>query len=365
MNLEVTQENLNKALSLVARVATGRATLPILSNILIQTIDNRLKVSATNLDIAISRFTGAKIKNEGSLTIPARLSQDFIANIPSGNLKLSQEDSKLHVKAENHQSTINGILADDYPVMPVIKNGTTWKLKAEPIKQALQQVIIAASHDETRPVLNGIFFTLNDKKIVLAATDSYRLAEKNLKHTQKTEGSFILPYTAAQELARILSDTNDEEILVTHDQQQVRFEVNDTELIARLIDGNYPDYQKLIPKDFETKATLNRDELISVTKVSSLFARESAGSIVLKANQDKGLVEIQSVASQVGENTATAAAKVTNSSEITLNARFLLEGLQVMEGEKVSINFNGKLQPVVLKDPDNDDYTHIVMPLKS
>lgn len=365
MELKVTQENLNQALSIVARVASGRSTLPILSNVLLQITDKRLKISATNLDIAISKFVGAKVVKEGSLTVPARLLQDFIANLPTTTIHLKQEDNKLHIKTENHSSTINGITAEEFPVMPTIKDGENWALPAKDVKKALQQVIIAASNDESRPILTGVYLKTEDNNLYMAATDSYRLAEKLVGKMDK-KISVILPATAAQDLLRIISDTaTSSKISVTNDGQQVRFEVNDTELIARLIDGQYPDYKKLIPVDFETEAIVNKTELINITKVSNLFARESAGSIVIKTKKNDGKIEIQSVASQIGENTASADAKVSNDSEITLNARFLLDGLQAIDGEDISICFNGKLQPVLIKEANSTGYTHIVMPLKS
>jgi len=364
MELKVTQENLNKALSLVARVAGSRSTLPVLSNVLLQVVNNRLKISATNLDIAISKFVGAKIVNAGALTVPARLLQDYVANLPNTTITLKQDGNKLHVSTENYESTINGMDAGEYPVMPDIKNGKKWSIPSADLKQALQQVIIAVSHDEARPILTGVFLQSDNSYIKLAATDSYRLAEKKLSHKGVID-PVIIPASAAQEILRTISDASDEDVKTTHDAQQAKFEVEDTELIARLVEGNYPEYTKLIPESFAVHIKINKQELINITKVSSLFARESAGSVVLRTNKANNTLTIQSVASQVGENEASAAAEVSADGEITLNARFLLEGLQAIQGDTVSLNFNGKLEPFVITDTDNDDYLHIVMPLKS
>jgi DNA polymerase-3 subunit beta len=363
MDLQVTQENLSKALGIVARVASGRSTLPILSNVLLKITDNRLSLSATNLDIAITELIGAKVKKEGSLTIPARLLQDFVANLPKGTITIKQTDQKLRITAHNYDATINGVTAEEFPVMPTIENGSSWTIAAGEFKQALQQVVFAASSDESRPVLTGVYIHSQDDKLCVVATDSYRLAQKLLpSNSQKI--SLLVPSSALQDLLRIL-DGDDETVEVTHDDQQVLFKVGSTELLARLIEGKYPDYQKLLPSKFAHQAALSKEELVMITKVSSLFARETAGSITVTLDEASSAISIRSVASQVGENTATAEAKVDGSGDITLNSRYLLDGLQAIKSDSVKFCFNGKLEPVVLSAPDNDDYLHIVMPLKS
>ncbi len=363
MDLKLTQENLSKALSIVARVASGRSTLPILSNILLKTNANRLQLSATNLDIAITEFVGAKVMKEGSITVPARLMQDFISNLPSGTVSLTQKENRLEIKTDNYNSTLNGISAEDFPVMPLISKGSKWDISSSVLKKALQQVVGAASSDDARPILTGVFFCSHDKKLFVAATDSYRLAEKSLDDVGG-DIKMLIPVSAAQELLRILED-NDDKVQVTSDGQQVRFQTAKTELIARMIEGEYPDYQKLIPKKFEHFATTSRAELINITKVSSLFARESAGSIILKLEKDNGLITVASVASQVGENSSSTKAEVNMDGELTLNSRYLLEGLQALEGDQVEVNFSDKLDPLLLRNPKSKDYLHIVMPLKS
>ncbi len=363
MDLQVTQENLNKALGNVARVASGRSTLPILSNVLLQTQDNRLRISATNLDIAISQHVGTKIGEGGSLTVPARLFQDFVNNLPKTTIHLKQEDHKLHITADSYKSTINGAPVDEYPVMPAIQDGKNFSIPAIKLKKALQQVIFAASSDEARPVLTAVFIHTDNGQLYLAATDSYRLAEKRVTPL-KQEVSLLVPSSAMHDLLRIISD-QDSDVELTYDDQQVRFTVGDVELIARLIEGTYPDYRKLIPNDFAVTATVARDELITITKISGLFSRENAGSITVETSDTKKNLSVKSVASQVGENEATANGDVTGSGDITLNSRYMLEGLQALEGDQVSFCFNGKLEAIILKNPKVDDYVHIVMPLKS
>ncbi len=363
MELQVTQENINKALSSVSRIANSRGTLPILSNILIKTTGNRVSFSATNLDIAITHFIGAKIKKEGTITIPARLVHDFIGSLPDGTISLKLIDNKLSIDTEKYQSTINGVSAEDFPVMPTITEGKKWSINSNSLKQSLGQVIGSASSDESRPVLTGVYFKSNNGELFMVATDSYRLAEKHISSTEDNI-SILVPATALQELQRLINDYKGE-VDITHDDQQILFKIGEIELVARLIDGNYPDYKKLIPQKFETIATIRKPDFTNITKVSSLFARESAGSVNIEVSHENSMVSIHSIASQLGENTATADAKVRGEGSITLNSRYILDALGACEGDEVELCFNGKLEPCVIRNPKKKDYQHIIMPLKS
>lgn len=362
MKLQITQENLNKALSNVARVANARGTLPILSNILIKTVDNRVCVTATNLNIAITHYIGSKVTDPGSITVPARLMQDFVSSLSSGVIDIELDENKLHIKTDSYNSTINGMSADDYPVMPQIQNPKTFVVPSGEFKKALQQVVIAASNDETRPVLTGVYLHSHEGNLFAVATDSYRLAERKISKIGQ-ELSILIPATAINDLLRIIGD-DDKKISINYDDQQVLFIVGDIELVARLIDGNYPPYRKLIPGSFKTTATLSRSELQNIVKVSSLFARENAGSITVDVSEANSQISIQSIASQLGENTATSPAKVTGSGQITLNSRYILDALSVISNDEVTMSFNEKLDPCVIKG-SSDDYTHLIMPLKS
>jgi DNA polymerase-3 subunit beta len=362
MKLQVTQANLAKALSTVARIANSRNPLPILSNVLLKTENNRLSIAATNLDIGITHFIGSKITQEGAITVPARLMQDFVSSLPDSVLNLELSDNKLHITTDQYQSTINGIVADDFPVMPAISNGVTWKTPAADFKKALSQVVFAASSDDSRPVLNGVYFHSTGTQAIVVATDSYRLAENKVGKAGKPI-NFLVPASATQDLLRIINDT-DKEVAVTHDDQQVLFNVGDVSLVARLIEGNYPDYRKLIPTKFETVAKLARADLLNITKVSSLFARESAGSVTIKADKEDG-VSINAIASQLGENTAKAQAKITGGGEVTLNSRYLVEALNAFSAEEVEFCFNGKLEPVIIRSGEEPNYIHLIMPLRS
>lgn len=363
MKLQVTQENLNKALSTVARIANTRGTLPVLANVLIKTVNGRLSIAATNLDVATTHYIGAKVSEEGSITVPARLMQDFVSSLPSGVIDLELEEFRLHISTDQYQSVINGVSAEEFPVMPAIENGKSWTVAGPVLKKSLQQVVMAASTDEARPVLTGILLHTSEGKLYMAATDSYRLAEKELGANSETI-SLLVPVSAMQDVLRIVGDFEGD-VTVSNDEQQILFQIGDVELVARLIEGKYPDYRKLIPQSFQTTANLKRADFLNVTKVSSLFARESAGSITINVDEATQSLSIRSVASQLGENTAKADAKVTGTGVITLNSRYLMDALHALSGDDVVFAFNGKLEAVVIRDPATQDYTHIVMPLKS
>ena len=363
MKLQVTQENLAKALNSVARVANTRNTQPILGNVLLKAKDNRLSVSATNLDIAISHNIGTKMSEEGSITVPARLMQDFVSSLPGGVIDLELDDTKLKISTDQYQSTINGTSAEDFPVMPAISDGNSWQIASSVFKKALQQVVFTASGDDARPILTGVYLHTHSGSLYVVATDSYRLAEKKLSQN-KSEVRLLIPSGAMQDMLRILGDA-DELVTITHDDQQVLFSVGEVELVSRLIDGKYPDYRKLIPKTFEVSATLKREDFSNITKVSSLFARESAGSVTIKVDEGSNQVSIRSVASQLGENTSNAKAEIKGSGEVTVNSKYLLEALHVLNGDMVTFSFNGKVDPCLITDDTNSDYKHVVMPLRS
>ena len=363
MKLTVTQENLSRALATVSRIASSRGSLPILSNVLLRTENNQLLVAATNLDVAISETIGAKIKTEGSITVPARLMQDYISSLPSGTLTIEVIDNKLKLTTEHHSSTINGTPADDFPVMPTIENGDSLQIPGADLKAALQQVLFAASSDDARPVLTGLYLHTLNGKLYAAATDSYRLAEKIIG-VQEKEVSLLLPASSLQDVLRVMRD-DIVAVGLQYDEQQARFSVGAVELVTRLIEGKYPDYRKLLPKDYATTAVLARADLQEITKVSSLFAREAAGGVTVTIEEEKKEVSIRSIASQVGENNAVAEASITGDAVITMNSRYILDALGAFEGDKIKINVNGKLDPCVLTDPENDNYLHVVMPVKS
>lgn len=366
MELSVTQENLSKALSATSRVASHKTQLPILSNILLRTDNNRLLVAATNLEIATTQHIGAKIAKPGSITIPAKLVAEFVASLPKGPVELKVKDDHLHIAAGGFNSVINGIASDDFPELPTIDETSSvqYSISTDDFKQAVSQTILTASSDSTRPVLTGVYWHSHEGHLYLAATDGYRLSEKRLVET-KSDVAAIIPTSSLQEVLRTITDETSE-VELLFDETQVRFRAGDSEVTSRLIDGNFPDYRQLIPKTSETSIVIDKAEFVRITKIAGLFARESGGSVTLSADKEKSALAIHSIASQLGENTSESTAEITADGQVTLNSRYLADALSVVTGDKVEFRFSGKLSPCVLSTAGGDsDYQHVIMPLKS
>ena len=367
MEVEVTQENLAKALSSISRVASTRtAGMPILGNILFRTDGKQLLMAATNLEIAASQKIGAKVTTQGSVTVPARLVSELVAALPKGTLTLSAKGDVMQVKSEHTSSTVRGASDEEFPELPTIdeKEAVTYTFNALDFKTAAAQTIITASSDSTRPVLTGIYWHTFEGNLYFAATDGYRLSEKKIMPAQ-TEIAAIVPTTTMQEVLRSIAEDT-AEIEVLFDDTQVRFRFGDSELISRLIDGNFPDYRQLIPATSETNCGIPSDELRRVVKLSGLFAREVGGSVSLELNTDTGVLTIQSVASELGENTSELQVAATGAGgAITLNSRYIADALSVIDDKQIMFAFSGKLAPSVVRPSSDDAYTHIIMPIKS
>lgn len=366
MKLTVTQENLTRALNAVGRVASGKTPLPILNNILLRTDSNRLVVAATNLEIAITEHIGAKVITNGVITVPAKLMTEFISNLPKGNVEISAKGAQLHISCEGYNSTINGMEADEFPELPTINEdeAIAYEVPTEVMKRAVAQTVVTASSDNTRPMLTGVYCHSHEGKLYFAATDGYRLSEREIGPIEK-DLEAIVPASTLQDVLRVTPDDCDTVDLL-FDESQVRFRMGDVEVMSRLIDAKFVNYRQLVPMNSDITAVLQKNEFVRITKIASLFARESGGSVTLKADGEAGVLSIHSIASQLGENTSEATAEVNGDGQVTLNSRYLLEALSAIDGDMVSFSFSGKLSPCVLKaQKDEVDYQHIIMPLKS
>ena len=366
MELSVTQENFARALSVVGRVASSKAQLPILSNILIRTDGNRLLIAATNLELATTQYIGAKVVKPGAITVPARLISEFVSSLPKETIELKVVGENIHINCGKYSSVINGVIADDFPELPTIneESSVSYSLNVDEFKQSISQTVITTSSDSTRPVLTGVYWHSHEGWIYLAATDGYRLSERRLVET-KSEVAAIIPTQTLQEVLRTIMDDS-ETIDVLFDESQVRFRINEAEIISRLVDGNFPDYRQLIPANSDINALLDKSEFTRVTKISGLFARESGGSVTVTVDEDAKSLSIHSIASEQGENTSELEGKITGSGQVTLNSRYLAEALSVIDAETISFSFSGKLSPIILKSIEKDtNYYHVIMPLKS
>lgn len=367
MEIKITQEKLAKALSNVSRVAAGtRAALPILSNVLIRVDDNKVSLTTTNLDMAVVSYLPATQCKNGVVTVPARLMADFVSNLPRGEaVEIVAEGEKVTIKAAEYSSTINGASAEDFPELPEIddKKVVKFQMSAEEFKAGLSQVMVAASNDMTRPALTGVYFNTFEGALYLAATDGYRLAERKFIEEVESEVAAVVPASSLQEVLRSLNDETDE-IEIWFDETQVRFRLGEIEVTSKLIDGSFPDYRQLIPKTTEIGLELARDELVRITKLAALFAKEVGGSIVCQTSAEEGNFTIASVANELGENKSEIKVGAEVDGKVTLNSRFLLDALNVLGAKEIEFGFSNKLDPVVLRNKGDSDHVHIIMPLK-
>ena len=367
MGLEVVAGKLSKALNTVSRVAAGsRATLPILNNVLIRVDEGKVSLTTTNLDMAVVDYLPVSASKDGVITVPARLLAEFVANLPKSNVvKIMTDGTKVNVESKGYKSTLNGAMADDFPELPEIdeEKAVKFKMGVDEFKVGVNQVVVASSNDMTRPALTGVYFNTDEGSLYIAATDGYRLSERKFIEKVESEVKAIVPTGSLSEVMRSLGEEM-EEIEILFDETQVRFRAGEIEVTSKLIDGSFPDYRQLIPKEVEAEVVLEKNELVRVTKLAALFAREVGGSIVLEAKTSTGTFAVAAVANEYGENSSEIETEVKKDERITLNSRFLIDALNVLEEEKVKLGFSGKLNPIVVSNAVNNKYTHIIMPLK-
>ena len=367
MEIEVEQSKLAKALNVVSRVAAGsKTTLPVLNNVLIRVEDGKVSLTTTNLDMAIRAYLPVSDSKNGVITVPAKLLAEFVSNLPKGKkIKLSVDGTKVTTVSGKYSSTMNGTVADDFPELPGIdeEKAVHFKIGVDEFKVGVAQVSIAASNDMTRPALTGVYFNTFKNSLYIAATDGYRLAERQFIDKVKSEVTAIVPASSVSEVMRSIAD-DVEEVEILFDDTQVRFRLGEVEVTSKLIDGSFPDYRQLIPKETEQEVILNKDELIRVTKLAALFAREVGGSIACETRKDSGTFSVAAVANEFGENDSEIEAEVTDDARVTLNSRFLIDAINALEETKLSFGISGKLSPVVIRNEKSGKYTHIIMPLK-
>lgn len=363
MDIECTQENLARALITVSRMVGTRGTLPVLGNILLSVEKGRLKVAATDLEVGIETWIGGKVDGEGGITVPARLLVDFVATNSDPKIHLTATDTTLHLTSNRFTANIKGIAAAEFPQIPDIKRSDPLTFSTAALKTAIIETVLAAAIDETRPVLMGVLLTVAGTTAKLAATDSYRLAEKTLtlpkKHATTT---VIIPARTLQELARLVTDAS-ESIEVYLAENQILFHVGETQFISRVIDGTFPDYAQIIPQHPTTTVEIETAAFVGVMKMASFFARESANNVRLKVSQ-AGL-EVTAISPQLGDSVSRLAATVTGEPvEIAFNAKFILDALAIFPGDTLTLELSGQLQPGVLRPKGSTDYLYLIMPLR-
>ncbi len=367
MNIICLQENFKKALNIVERIIGRNLTLPILNNVLLSIENNKLKISSTNLEIGINCWIPGKIKERGSITVPAKLINDFVNNLPNEKIELRVKDKQLELKCKKFKSILKGLSADDFPIIPKIKLQPLINIKNNLLKNSFIQVVEMASTSESRPEISGIYINFYKNTIKLAATDSFRLAEKNIEINSKElkEQSIIIPQRTVLEVIRILSEKKEqEEVKITLSNNQILFDFNNTQIISRLIDGQYPDYQQIIPSNSETEVIINRAELINNIKVASLFTGK-VNDIKIFVDPKKSIIEISSKDADIGENKSKIEAEIKGKEvEVIFNYRYILDGLNNIYSDKVIIGLNDNTKPVLIRPVGDINYSYIVMPIK-
>ncbi len=365
MRITCLQENLKNSLNITQNIIGRNLTLPILNNVLLTTEGGRLRISSTNLEIGINTWTSGKIEKDGAITCPAKILANFVNNLPNKKIDLEVKNNILNIKCENFKASLNGLPADDFPIIPKIKEPILTELDNAALKEALAKVVGAASLSESRPEITGVLFKFEKNELRLVATDSFRLAEKIIFEKSKSAGvikDLIVPQRTVQELVRILSE-KDGETKVCLGNNQILFDSGDVQVVSRLIDGQYPPYQQIIPKNFSTQATLGREELLSVIRVAGIFS--SKINDVKFFLQDARL-EVLSHDPDLGENKAQLNAEIKGKKlEINFNYRYLLDGLANINTKQVFLGFSSEGGPAVVKPVGDESYLYLVMPIKA
>jgi DNA polymerase-3 subunit beta len=371
VKLSVMQENLARGLSIVSRAVSSRSTLPVLANVLLKTEDAGLKLTATNLEIGITAWVPGKVETDGALTVPARLFADIVGGLPAGErVDLETErETTLRVRAGSYRTHLRGIEADEFPVIPNAAERPTTQVSQRALRRALAEVTFAAASDEARPILTGVLTRLAGETLTLAAADNYRIAVKTLSLLSSVEeSSVVVPARSYVELTRILADTDDPaDIILAPAKSQVIFRVDSTEVVSRLIDGQFPNYQSVLPTSHSTRALVDRDELLKAVRLSALIAQSAANVVRLGfgAEESPGNLSV-AAAADIGDAEGQVPVELEGDPvTIAFNARYMVEALQNMAAERLAIELSGPLSPGVLKPVDDPAYVHVIMPVRT
>lgn len=368
------QENLKRGLNIVGHATIKNVNLPILNNILIKTINGNIELTGTNLEIGIKHTLRGKIEKEGEFTVDSKLITDYVNLLSSGErIEVEEKNKELKIKASNYKTNIKGEEAKDFPLIPTISEDTSYVVDLNDFKKSLSQVVFAVSNSENRVELTGVLFTFHEKILSLAATDSYRLAEKQVKIKSadlKDDNVVIVPSKTILELLRILNNFNFEddvdsgnEIKISISDNQILFTFDSVSLISRLINGRYPDYKQIIPSKSITEVKVVKSELVRAVKAVALFSKSGINDITMVFLKNK--ISLSSFSGASGESQADVLAQIDGEeNEITINYRYLLDGLNNIDGENVIIKVLNNNTPCLIKQENSDDYLYIVMPIK-
>ena len=373
MKVSVIQENLARGLGTVSRAVATRSTLPITTHVLLQTDESRLRLVATNLEIAISCWIGAKIDMEGAITVPARLLNDFVSSLQSDriDLELQPATKRLALLSGRVHALLSGQDAEDFPPIPVLGEGASVQLDPEQLRTAIERVVFAAATDDARPVLTGIHTSLDQDTLTFASADGFRLAVQTVHLASPTEEKVdvIIPARALRELERLLGDQEDPITMTVNPQRsQVLFRLANVEMVSQLVQGTFPNYRQLIPESSTTKAVAEVGDFLRATRTAAVFARDGNNIVRVYltpgANEMAGTIRLASRSEEVGENEGTIDALVAGpEAQIAFNSRYLADILGVVGRSKVTLETTGPSSPGTFRPVDDPDYLHVVMPM--
>jgi DNA polymerase-3 subunit beta len=366
MKIVCTQENLKAGLSTVGRIIPSSNTLPILSNLLIKTDNGILKISSTNLEIAITTQIRCKVEQDGAVAVSSKTINELVNNLPNKNITLETQAGELKIETENYHTSIKTLPADEFPIIPTIENKQSQMLDAQDLKVSLEQVVFAASTNQTQPEISGVYISTDDKALTIAATDRYRLAEKKLPLDKVTDNikDLIIPQKTVLELVRIIGSQKGQVELLTNDTQ-ISLSFNDSQIVSRLIDGQYPDYKQIIPANFTTLITTEKQPLVSALKAVGVFSH-AASSVRFEFSSEKQLVLLSSESSELGKSQVELAAKVEGENKVViLNHHYILDCLASIDSAEIIIKVIDDSSPSLIVPADKNDYIYLVMPIKS
>jgi DNA polymerase-3 subunit beta len=374
MKVTVLQENLARGLSTVSRAVSPRSTLPVLSNILIATDEGRLRLSATNLELGITCWIPARIDENGSTTVPSRTFSDLVSAMPNDQVQLTLDvkTQNLHVKGGQSNNDIKCIDAQEFPPLPTPEMQDAVQLNVADFKEMIHQVAFAASNDEARPVLMGVLMNVEKDKVTMAAADGFRLSVRKaqLSSSVKNPINVIIPARALNELARVASDGEEPiYMVIPKNRGQVLFRVKDVEVVSQLIEGTFPDYHQIIPRNHKSRTLISTAALLKACKQAEIFAREGSNVARLDIKQANGEmqpseVEISATSEETGKNETIVEATVDGSSVlIAFNVKFLREALEVIRTPNVALETSAANAPGVIRPVGDEDFLHVIMPM--
>ncbi len=372
MNVSVSQKHLAHGLSIVSRAVSPRSTLPVLANVLIATDEGRLRLSATNLEMGITCWIGAKIEADGATTVPARTFSDLVNTLSDQQVDLSLGEAlTLRVECGPSSTSVKCIDAEEFPPMPVADMSGGIVINVADFKEMIQQVAFAASSDEARPILTGVLMQVEGEEMTLSATDGFRLSVRKARLSSPAPAPMrvVIPARALSELARIAGDGEETlTMMLLENRNQVVFRLKDVELVTQLIEGNYPDVTQIIPRSYQTRAVLSTNAFLKACKQAEIFARE--GSLIARLNilpggeMQPGTVEISGQSEEIGSSRNLVEASIEGPPIlIAFNVRFLRDVLEVINTPNVALETTRGDAPGILRPIGDEQFLHVIMPM--